>query len=106
MDVMKGSDPTKATEAEVAKLPKKERPVPTQESNGKGKEKAEDAEEDQAEDDDDAAWLEKRRKAALGDAEDGTAAVENVSHVLTDIVTLQDVWADQYRITSTLVTSN
>lgn len=76
---MKGSDPTKATDAEVAKAPKKERPAANPEISGKGKEKAEDAEEVQAEDDDDAAWLEKRRKAAL-DAEQGTPAVENVSH--------------------------
>lgn len=78
---MKGSDPTKATESETAKLAKTERPAPAQEKGGKGKEKADEAEEVAGEDDDDAAWLERRRKAALGDAGEESAAVETVSRV-------------------------
>lgn len=74
MDVMKGSDPTKPTEANAVQPTKK----PKVEKSDKGKERAED-EVEEAVDDDDAAWLERRRKAALGDVNGATEAAADVS---------------------------
>lgn len=78
MDVMKGSDPSKPTEEGAANAGVKGPRGSEKNASVKGKQKAEEAEPEDAEADDDAAWLERRRKAALGGEEDGEPGVKSV----------------------------